>query len=111
MIYKGNHVTCDVKLNGDIPENIIEIIELGIKESNMNVVRNIFHKFVPQGITAVWVLSESHFTLHTYPEERYLSMDCYTCGKEGDPQNAMDTILKRLNVCSSSIKKIKRGEV
>lgn len=67
------------------PAALLEACEASIAASGMTVECAVRKDFRPQGVTAVWVLSESHFTLHTYPEEGYISVDCYTCGDRGDP--------------------------
>lgn len=37
------------------------------------------HEFSPQGITILYMLSESHISIHTFPEKNYAAMDIYTC--------------------------------
>lgn len=111
MDFQGKHVTCDVWLTGAIPYDILQIIERGIAASGMNVVNSCLHNFGSiDALTCVWVLAESHFTVHTYPEHSYLSMDCYTCGQEGEPLRAIDTILADLAVDHVTIRQLKRGE-
>ena len=39
-----------------------------------------FHKFAPQGVSGVVIISESHLTIHSFPEHGYASIDVYTCG-------------------------------
>ncbi|PNX46002.1 MAG: adenosylmethionine decarboxylase, partial [Thermoplasmata archaeon M11B2D] len=94
-----------------IPDNIHEIIEDGISHSKMTVVDKLSCYFSPQGETVVWILAESHFTLHTYPEYEYISMDCYTCGEEGNPLAAMEHIIGALGVEKYKMTEIGRGEV
>jgi len=43
------------------------------------------HKFEPQGVTALVMLSESHISIHTWPELGKAACDIYTCG-DCDPQ-------------------------
>lgn len=38
------------------------------------------HKFEPQGFTAVFMLAESHFSIHTWPEKGIAACDIFTCG-------------------------------
>jgi len=47
-----------------------------------------------KAVTGVVSLSESHLSIHTWPEHRYCSIDIYTCGKI-DPFPAIQ-YLKRL---------------
>ena len=79
-------------------ENLEKIIQEAIEKSKLNIVDKISHKFIPQGETAVYVLSESHFVIHTYPESNYLTCCCYTCGEEGDPLAAINYLIYLLDV-------------
>jgi S-adenosylmethionine decarboxylase len=51
-----------------------------IKASGLNVVKDIHHQFNPHGVTSLVVLRESHISLHTWPEHRYVAVDIFTCG-------------------------------
>ena len=44
-----------------------------------------FHKFSPQGVSGVVVISESHLAIHTWPELGYAAVDVFTCGAKVDP--------------------------
>jgi S-adenosylmethionine decarboxylase len=110
--FLGSHVTADIKLTGKfVCQTIADLCLLAIQNSNMQVVKHTSHKFKPQGLTAVWVLAESHFTLHTYPEHNYFSIDCYTCGKKGNPKAAITYLLSMLPVAKANMQVIKRGLV
>jgi S-adenosylmethionine decarboxylase len=47
------------------------------------VVGALFHRFAPQGVTGVLLLSESHASVHSWPERGYAAVDVYTCGERG----------------------------
>ena len=110
--YKGKHVVCDMLLfeNKNIDE-LVETIEKSISFAKMNVVNKNIHGFKPHGHTAVWILSESHFTLHTYPESNYISVDCYTCGDEGNPEAAIEFLLNTISPIKYSKNFFLRGTV
>jgi S-adenosylmethionine decarboxylase len=111
MDNKGRHAIADaylVEYPGDAA--IMQMCEMAIKESRMNVVSCTHKQFSPHGLTAVWILEESHFSLHTYPEHKYLSVDCYTCGSEGDPLAAISYLLGKLNISSKTRRFLNRGE-
>jgi S-adenosylmethionine decarboxylase len=40
------------------------------------------HKFQPCGVSIVLLLSESHASIHTYPEYRACFIDLFTCGRQ-----------------------------
>jgi len=48
------------------------------------VLRVLKHRFVPQGVTVVALLAESHAAVHTYPEDRSYMVDVFTCGTTAD---------------------------
>lgn len=56
-----------------------------------------FHKFAPQGVSGVVIISESHLTIHSFPEHGYASIDVYTCGDIIDPNVACDFIAQALD--------------
>jgi len=39
------------------------------------------HAFEPNGVSGVAVLSESHISIHTWPERGYAALDVFMCGK------------------------------
>lgn len=48
--------------------------------SGATVLKHSEHQFTPQGITMVLLLSESHASIHTYPETGACFVDLFTCG-------------------------------
>ena len=53
-----------------------------IKESGFTVVNKMEHEFYPFGYTALYLLSESHFAIHTFPEEKMTYYELSSCNKE-----------------------------
>ncbi|WP_019638266.1 adenosylmethionine decarboxylase [Paenibacillus fonticola] len=66
-------------------------------------------QFEPQGATVLVLLSESHLSIHTYPERGFAAIDCYTCGETVDPQLAIDYLVSVLKPEKMYAKKIIRG--
>lgn len=54
-------------------------------ECRFTVVARAFHQFEPHGATGVLVLSESHFSAHTYPEHGTVYVDVFCCSPSFDP--------------------------
>jgi S-adenosylmethionine decarboxylase len=48
------------------------------------------HQFEPQGLTILYMLSESHISIHTFPEQQYLALDIYTCRNYPDDSVYME---------------------
>ncbi|MEC0230604.1 adenosylmethionine decarboxylase [Paenibacillus alba] len=66
-------------------------------------------QFEPQGATVLLLLSESHMSIHTYPEKGFAALDCYTCGETVDPQVAIQAMLDFLQPLSTSLARMTRG--
>ncbi|GLX69553.1 adenosylmethionine decarboxylase [Paenibacillus glycanilyticus] len=66
-------------------------------------------QFEPQGATVLVLLSESHLSIHTYPEKGFAALDCYTCGETVDPQLAIDYMIAVLKPTTTHAKKLVRG--
>ncbi|HDR7781291.1 MULTISPECIES: adenosylmethionine decarboxylase [Bacillus] len=66
-------------------------------------------EFEPYGVTVLVLLSESHLSIHTYPEKNFAAVDCYTCGTTVEPQIAIDYIVSILKPNEMNIKKLIRG--
>jgi S-adenosylmethionine decarboxylase len=66
-------------------------------------------QFEPQGATVLLLLSESHMSIHTYPEKGFAALDCYTCGTAVDPDIAIKAMLAFLEPTETSNVKIIRG--
>jgi len=60
------------------------------------------YKFHPCGLTTGVIISESHITVHTWPEDSYASLDVYTCSNYNQ-NNKHDTIQKTYEICKEII--------
>ena len=52
-----------------------------VAESKTKILKYTFYQFKPFGVSGVVLIAESHFALHTWPEENYSALDILTCGK------------------------------
>lgn len=68
-----------------------------------------FHKFAPFGVSGVVIISESHLTIHSFPEHGYASIDVYTCGDIIDPHVAVQFIEDELEAKTSEKIEVPRG--
>ena len=75
-----------------------------IDEMNLTVVGEVQHQFQPYGATLLYLLAESHLSIHTYVEERYCAIDLYCCNPNLDMDNVLDIIYQYFN-CECIIRK------
>jgi S-adenosylmethionine decarboxylase len=62
------------------------------KAAGATVISSDFHRFDPQGVSGVVVISESHFAVHAWPEYGYAAVDLFTCGENIDFDTAVEEI-------------------
>lgn len=72
------------------------------------VVGHTFHKFSPQGVSGSVVIAESHLSIHTWPENGYVSVDIYTCGGL-NPRDGFEHLAGALGAASYRVQEILRG--
>jgi S-adenosylmethionine decarboxylase len=70
-----------------------------------------FHKFSPQGVSGVVVISESHLAIHTWPELGYAAVDVFTCGETVDPWVCCNYLRQHLLAKDTSSQEILRGNI
>ncbi|PPA71606.1 adenosylmethionine decarboxylase [Jeotgalibacillus proteolyticus] len=108
----GRHVIaelwgCDFeKLNS--MELIEQVFVDAALKSGAEVREVAFHKFAPQGVSGVVIISESHLTIHSFPEHGYASIDVYTCG-DLDPNIAANYIAESLDAKTRETIEVPRG--
>ena len=56
------------------------IMKQGVAESGAQLLDSCEYVFQPDGLTMVLLLSESHASIHTYPEHGACFVDFFTCG-------------------------------
>ncbi|MCY0880272.1 MAG: adenosylmethionine decarboxylase [Firmicutes bacterium] len=68
-----------------------------------------FHKFSPQGVSGVVVISESHLAVHTWPELGYAAVDVFTCGDSVNPWDACHYIVEQFRAQNFHASETLRG--
>lgn len=53
-----------------------------LRKSGFNILCFVDHHFTPQGYTALWLLTESHFAVHTFPEFGKTYIELSSCNVE-----------------------------
>lgn len=93
----------------DNPDKIKDILLQAVEKSNTTLLEIKIHKFSPCGVSGFALISESHISIHTWPEANYAAVDIYTCGKNSLPDVACEFLIKELKSKKPSITKIIRG--
>ena len=67
------------------------------------------HTFSPHGVTGVAVLSESHLSVHSWPEYGYLAADVFTCGDTTEPMAAVEVLRQHFQPTLVELQDLSRG--
>ncbi len=109
----GRHILaelygCDAELLNDC-RLLEELMVEAAVEAGAEVREVAFHKFSPQGVSGVVVISESHLTIHTWPELGYAAVDVFTCGQKVNPWEACNYLTEKFGAQHISATEVKRG--
>jgi S-adenosylmethionine decarboxylase len=109
----GRHTVVDVwGVDSSFLDNVdyLRLIMVNAAEKSGATVLSVIHKkFDPSGCSILVLLSESHLSIHTYPEEGFAAIDGYTCGKRVDPKIAVDHVVDILKPKKMYTKTLIRG--
>ncbi len=85
-----------------------------VEEAGLSTVGHYFHQFDGAGgVTGMIVLAESHMSIHTWPEKKYVTVDVYVCSFSQDNrpharrlyQSLLDTFQPERE-CSHSVERL-----
>lgn len=69
-------------ITGIEDKHIKDFFEKLLLDSNFNICGFIDKVFSPCGYTAIWLLSESHLAVHTFPESNKIYYELASCNKK-----------------------------
>jgi S-adenosylmethionine decarboxylase len=109
----GRHIIadlsgCNKKLISSV-SFVQNILEEAVKKAKATIISSRFHQFTPIGVSGIVLLSESHCSIHTWPDEEYAAIDIYTCGEHVYPKVACDHIADKLEASRVYITSLERG--
>lgn len=94
--------------HGD-PDAVLGAMLAGCVEAGATVIFSHIHPFSGGGVTGVVGLSESHMSIHTWPEHGYAAIDVFMCG-EMQPEKAIPRLKEQFQPGMVNIKMIVRGD-
>ncbi|MBT9168228.1 MAG: S-adenosylmethionine decarboxylase proenzyme [Syntrophomonadaceae bacterium] len=109
----GRHVLaefygCPEEILNDIQRIERTMVDAAL-EAGAEIREVAFHKFSPQGVSGVVVISESHLAIHTWPELGYAAVDVFTCGDKVDPWVSTNYLKEHFAADRLSAQEITRG--
>ena len=85
-----------------------------VADAGLTAVGALFHSFGEgAGVTGVVVLAESHLSVHTWPEDGYVTLDVYVCSYSTDnrqrAQALFDAVVQAFSPAEPHLQRIERG--
>jgi len=109
----GRHILCEAYgCDPAILDNqqlVQEIMVEAALRAGAEIREVTFHKFSPQGVSGVVVISESHLAIHTWPELGYAAIDVFTCGESVNPWVACHYLTQAFRARSTETTEMRRG--
>ena len=108
----GTHLIADFfgSQNDDSVLYIKKALREAIKKSGATLLLIKTHKFYPQGVSAFALIAESHVSIYSWPEFKYMAIDAFTSGAKIDLYKILEVLEKRFKPRKIKVKLLKRGE-
>ena len=108
----GRHVLvelydCDRAIIDDVA-HVTTSMRQAAEAVGATIVSEAFHRYAPQGVSGILLISESHLSVHTWPEAGYVAVDIFTCGGL-DPMPGVRLLERRLGARDVSVSETLRG--
>ncbi|NGX47949.1 MAG: S-adenosylmethionine decarboxylase proenzyme [Chlamydiae bacterium] len=96
-VFEGKHFLasyceCDPDAISDVI-TLEKVMHEAVLASGATILDSVMNIFPPDGLTLVILLSESHASIHTYPEHCSCFVDLFTCGR-GCKEEEFDRVLR-----------------
>jgi S-adenosylmethionine decarboxylase len=110
--FAGNHLIIDLfgARRLDDLKHIERTLKRCVEVAGATLLHIHLHHFTPNGgVSGVAVLSESHISIHSWPEADYAALDVFMCG-EAKPHLAIEVLREAFQARDVVVKEHKRGE-
>lgn len=77
--FLASYLDCDPEALKDL-DTFIANMDKAVEASGASILDRTEYRFSPEAVTVVYLLSESHASVHTYPEHNACFIDLFTCG-------------------------------
>ncbi len=109
--FAGTHLLIDLAGASNLDD--LETVEAALRKSAIvsgaTILNVDLHHFQPNGgISGVVVLSESHISIHTWPERDFAALDIFMCG-DCNPYNAIAVLKEAFEPAYVNLTEHRRG--
>lgn len=99
---------CDTTVLAEV-EAVRRILTEAVIAARATIVTEHFHQFQPYGVSGVIVISESHATIHTWPEKACAAVDLFTCSETVDTDRLIQVLTEQFKASHTRQTMVERG--
>ena len=110
--YAGNHLIIDLfgANRLDDIDHVEDTLKKCVDTAGASLLHIHLHHFTPNGgVSGVAVLSESHISIHSWPEADYAALDVFMCG-DARPELCVEVLREAFSARDVVVKTHQRGE-
>ncbi|WP_037494003.1 adenosylmethionine decarboxylase [Sneathiella glossodoripedis] len=112
LVFAGTHLIIDLWDASNL--NDADLIEKSLRQcvqaAGATLLHFHIHAFEPNGLSGVVVLAESHITFHSWPDQNYMALDIFMCGK-AEPHKCIPILKEAFKPQTIQVNDIKRGVI
>lgn len=101
---------CDASVIGSV-EPTQQALVSAAERCGSTIIKYFFHQFSPAGVSGVILIAESHFSVHTWPENSFVAVDIYTSGEVMQPDIAITLLQDAFSADRVEIVRVTRGQI
>lgn len=101
---------CDASVIGRV-EPTQQALVSAAERCGSTIIKYFFHQFSPAGVSGVILIAESHFSVHTWPENSFVAVDIYTSGEVMQPDIAITWLQDAFSADRVEIVRVTRGQI
>jgi S-adenosylmethionine decarboxylase proenzyme len=92
------------------PDEIAAAFAAALRRAGATIVHGVSHAFPGAGLTCVFILSESHAVLHTWPETGMINIDIFSCSPRLHSRDAIAELSRSFGAQHVTVQEIPRAD-
>ncbi len=90
--------------------HVRRLVCAAVRAGGGQIVKAVFHNFNPYGVSGVVVITQSHVTIHTWPEHGYVAVDIFSCSPKLDQAAIRQALQKAVGARRTVRRTFRRGD-
>ncbi len=92
------------------PQEVTAAFGAALRRAGATIIHEFSHTFPGTGLTCVFILTESHAVLHTWPETGTVNIDIFSCSTRLKSLEAIDELSHAFGAQQVTVQEIPRAD-